>query len=80
MKLLDVNDCAPRFPASRSLFVSEDAARGGAGISLLAEDDDEGENGRLTYTLVHQSGPGQPFGVDQRYVVSNCNQDGRVGS
>uniref|UniRef100_A0A8C4R7S3 Cadherin-related 23 n=1 Tax=Eptatretus burgeri TaxID=7764 RepID=A0A8C4R7S3_EPTBU len=61
--VLDVNDVRPRFSKSRySTSVYENEPQGTSVVSLIALDTDEGENGKVSYSL---QGPGaSAFVVD----------------
>ncbi|XP_060800580.1 fat-like cadherin-related tumor suppressor homolog isoform X2 [Amyelois transitella] len=66
LRVLDVNDCAPRF--ARDVFraaVSEAAAASALVTTLAASDNDTGVNGKVTYSMTSISGEPEPaFSID----------------
>ncbi|XP_032832883.2 protocadherin Fat 4-like [Petromyzon marinus] len=61
--VLDVDDNPPRFPRIFAGAVPEDAAPGTAVLRAWAEDEDEGDNAAVSYSLVPTAMPA-PFSVE----------------
>ncbi|KAL0831595.1 hypothetical protein ABMA28_002378 [Loxostege sticticalis] len=66
--LEDVNDNAPEFGTSSvKVSVAESASIGSVVYAARATDEDEGQNGAVTYTLVSATGPPNTFAVNPQH-------------
>lgn len=63
-----MNDNAPEFGTSSvKVSVAESASIGSVVYAARATDEDEGQNGAVTYTLVSATGPPNTFAVNPQH-------------
>lgn len=61
----DFNDCAPQFPPTSIVRqIQEGISLKTPIVTVTAEDADSGDNGKIRYSIKHQSPSGKHFGID----------------
>lgn len=85
IKITDSNDNSPKFEKpSYSISVPEDMQIGSVVLNVSATDADEGDNGKVVYSLARQPGSEEHFNVDSStgvvYLIKNLDFEKQVNS